>query len=633
MSEEMTLGAGLAAADAKGSLPHGTWVARVNRRDSSLNATNARERGELLEASLGSVYAVFAGTLHSRSEWAYALDVSDARSDAELLARAYVRWGTGLLDRVRGIFALAVWDREAETFLTARDPMGLYPLFYSEGAHGLLVSNSIDALTRQPDVPGDVNLPAIVDHLRHRWPYAQETFFEKVKRVPAGHALESKRGGLLVWRYWDPLPPGMKIDWVQEDDLGQFDELLQQAVERCRGERPAGIFLSGGLDSVSIAAVAASSARANHLPDPLALSLTFPVPEVSEEVVQRSVASALGMHQVELGWDTAVGEDGLVASGMNLSAAMSTPLQNLWTPAYDRLALEGKALGCEVILTGTGGDEWLTVSPYYAADLMRRLDVNGLARLFTDHVRSFDVSPLLYLKNVLWRFGARPVLAAAVRRGLDRGAPHVLTAIRVRRLHNSTAAWLAPDPGLRSQVIARELDAWAQESEQERAAAQADRGFPRFYAKEMRTALDHPLVAMEMEETFDQGRRLDMRIHQPFWDAELVHFLCRTPPELLNRHGRSKALVRNTVARRFPTLGFQGQRKLMATAFARDLLLGEQRRVSELLGAGTALEDAGVVHGSSMRALLRTVFENSEAPNYGAIWDLVTLECWLRAHR
>jgi hypothetical protein len=182
-------------------------------------------------------------------------------------------------------------------------------------------------------------------------------------------------------------------------------------------------------------------------------------------------------------------------------------------------------------------------------------------------------------------------------------------------------------------VITRELEVLARELEQERASAQSGRRFPRYYVKEMRTALDHPLVAMEMEETFEQGRRLGVRFHQPFWDAELVSFLYRTPPELLNRHGRSKALVRDTVARRFPTLGFERQRKLSATAFARSLLLDEQRLVWEILGPTTALEEGGIVDGSSMRKHLRRVFERPEAPGHVAVWDLVTLESWLRAHR
>ena len=138
MPNDMTREGGLAPVATSAVLPHGTWIARVDRRESRLAATNARDRGELLEASLGSVQAIFAGTLYSRSECANSIGVSDGLSDAELLAHAFLRWGNGLLDRVRGIFALAVWNRDAETLLAARDPLGLYPLFFSDGPDRLV---------------------------------------------------------------------------------------------------------------------------------------------------------------------------------------------------------------------------------------------------------------------------------------------------------------------------------------------------------------------------------------------------------------------------------------------------------------------------------------------------------------
>jgi asparagine synthetase B (glutamine-hydrolysing) len=149
----------------------------------------------------------------------------------------------------------------------------------------------------------------------------------------------------------------------------------------------------------------------------------------------------------------------------------------------------------------------------------------------------------------------------------------------------------------------------------------------------MRTALDHPLVAMEHEETFEQGRRLGVGFRQPYWDAELVTFLYRTPPELLNRDGWSKALVRDSVARRFPELGFEGQRKVTAIAFARSLILREGQRMWEILGGAPALEDAGIVDGQLVREHLRAVAKEPYGWGYGVIWDLLALERWLREHR
>ena len=168
----------------------------MDRRESRLAATNATERGELLEASLGSVHAIFAGTLYSRSEWVQSIGVSDGLSDAELLAHAYMRWGNGLLDRVRGIFALAVWDRDAETLLAARDPLGLYPLFYSDGPRQdrlLELDRRADATTgrlerRQPAVDRRPPSPSLA-------PYARDVLREAWDACPRGTHSSHGAGG------------------------------------------------------------------------------------------------------------------------------------------------------------------------------------------------------------------------------------------------------------------------------------------------------------------------------------------------------------------------------------------------------------------------------------------------------
>jgi len=425
----------------------------------------------------------------------------------------------------------------------------------------------------------------------------------------------------------------MKIDWVREDELGQFDELLQQAVERCRDGRPTGIFLSGGLDSVSIAAVAASSARAARSSDPLALSLAFPDRDANEEVVQRGVSETLGIPQIMLEWDAAVGSDGVIARAAELSSLMPAPLLNFWMPAYDRLALSGREQGCEVILTGAGGDEWLGVTPFYAADLLRWGSIRGLRRLYAEQRRSYPVTRLAYGRNVVWRYGARPVLGSVVKNWLDRAAPSLIERERLRRLAHSTPTWIAPDPRLQAEILRREGEVLEREAAQRRQRPHLDRRFPRFYIEQVRSALDHVLVAMEMEETFEQGRRLQMRVRAPYWDSELLSYLYRTPPELLNRGGWSKGLVRESVARRFPAFGFERQRKVSATSFARSELQRAGALARSTLRGATALEDAGIVDGSRMQAHLQQVLTEPRARRFSLIWDLLSLECWLRAHQ
>jgi asparagine synthetase B (glutamine-hydrolysing) len=603
----------------------GTWVVRLSEANGSRSfdgAVSADGNSAQLVTD-GSVQGLLAGLLHNRDQLTSALGAKPDTSGAAAVVAAYRRWGDAMLGRLDGVFAVVIWDEEAETLLAARDALGAYPVFYAESGRDLYVSNSIDTLLAQPGVPQAVNIPALADHLRHRWPNLEETYFESVQRLPPGHALRASRSGRRTWRYWDPAPSGT-VDWIAADELERFDELFEQAVERCLASGPAGIFLSGGLDSVSVAAVAAASSRRYGRPDPWALSLAFPDPEANEEQRQRAVAATLELPQVMLSWRDAVPQ-GLIRAVLELTSASPAPLVNLWMPAYVQLALEGRARGCSVILTGGGGDEWLSVSPYYAADLMRALDVRGLYNLFHEHRRSHSVSSLLYLRNVIWRFGARPLLEDGAKRVLAR-SPSLLNEVQTRRFRSATPDWLAPDPRLRRVLVERSLES----SSEWKGIRGNGRRHPRLYIREMRTSLDHPLVAMELEELFDQGRRLGLWMLQPFWDAPLVEFLYRTPPALLNRGGRAKGLVRETVARRFPSLGFESQRKVTATGFARSIVLEEGRRAWTELGGATALAEAGIVDARSLNERLNRILADPGSQELHGVWDVLALESWLR---
>jgi asparagine synthase (glutamine-hydrolysing) len=237
-------------------------------------------------AERASCKVIFDGVLYNHAELANRFaDSSDpaAVSDADLILRAYLHWGEDVLHNVKGIFALFIWDGRRDALLCARDPLGIYPLFYADTGRALLFSTSIEALVRHPGVSDAVSRTALADYMAHRPHVPEETFFEAVKRVSPGHAMRVKGKDRHDYRYWNPVPDVTDVDWVSEDELGRFDELLDQAVNRCLQLGPVGIFLSGGLDSVSVAAVAADNSRRMGLPDPLALSLIFPSPEVNEE--------------------------------------------------------------------------------------------------------------------------------------------------------------------------------------------------------------------------------------------------------------------------------------------------------------------------------------------------------------
>lgn len=537
-----------------------------------------------------------------------------ANNPAAVLLEAYLRFGDRCLDRIRGHFAFVIGDHGKRRLLAARDRMGMHPLFYARVGADLLWSSSVDALLAQPEVPRELDRVVLGEHLLHRWVDCNETVFSAVRRVPPGHAVTVEAAGMSVKRFWDP---GASMVWLRDDEAGLFDAVFERAVGRAMGQDRSAIFLSGGFDSVSVAAMAADIARHSSRPAPHALSLGFPDADCSEEFVQRSVAQSLNLSQDFVQFDDALQHRSLLQSSIELGATWPVPMLNVWAPAYQHLASIGAQRHCSAILTGTGGDEWLNVSPYLAADLIRHGQFVALARLIRTHQRSFQFTKAQILRSSLWTFGLRPLAGAAI----DTMATGFWQSRRHAKLVASTPAWVAPDPNIRRAI-------------NERAGAVLLRSRPRersFYEQHIRLALDHPLVALEYEEYFEFGRRLGLQVRHPYLDADLVALLYRTPPSLLMKGGRTKSLIRKSVATRFPALGFERQRKMDATGFFRDRLQAEGQRAWCNIGGASTLSDMGLVQRSNLEAELRNLFEGRRPRETYRIWQVLSLEAWARA--
>ena len=574
---------------------------------------------KLWSASEPGVRAAFSGTLFEPDLLAKRLGLTEdaALNPASLVLQAYVKLGDEWAHVLRGQYAAIVDDRLSDRFIAVRDAMGLHPLFFADARDELLLSWSTEALVAQPHVWSTLNRAALADHLMHRWPDASETYFAHVRRVPPGHLLEVNRHGRQLRRYWDPASHDATA-WLQDDEVEQFDQVFERAVTRCLARGRAGIFLSGGVDSVSIAALAVDVAQRLEQPTPRALSLVFPDAACNEERVQRGVARSLGMEHDVVSFGDAVGERGLLQPAMEMASTWPAPMMNLWQPAYTHLARVARDRGCSTILTGSGGDEWLTVTPYLAADYLRRGQLIALARHIGMSQRSYRMSVLGGVRATLWTFGARPLVGMVA----DRIAPSAWQARRHRKIVRATPAWVAPARELRQQVDER--------ASRVLSPSQPFRGS--FYEREMRTALEHPLMAMEAEEHFEMGHRLGVDIVHPFWDSDLVDLLYRTPPQRLSAGGRSKGLVRTTIARRFAKLGFERQRKVNATEFCRSILQTEGPSIWTALGRrATALADLGIVDASLLAKSLGELFAGRRPRENYRIWNTLHLEAWVRS--
>lgn len=536
---------------------------------------------------------------------------------ADLILRGYVRSGADVLAGLRGFYALVIVDREKGTILCARDPAGVYPLFYAQREGEFLVSVSTESLLRHPSVPDGVLPRALADHLYHRYPQGlEDTYFAAIKRIPPGHALEAGNGASRVYRHWDPAAPGQPVEWASELEVEEFEGRLRAAVERCTQLGPPGVYLSGGMDSAAVATLAVDSCAESGLPPPLALSLVFPHPDCNEERMQRLVATGLGLPQVLASFEQVVGDGGLLAAGVRLSSEWPSPLLNLFEPGFQYLGMEARRRGCQVILDGGGGDEWLGLSSDYARVLVRRGDAVGLYRLWDARRRYLPTPPLTVLRNIAWRAGMRPLLRDLA----GRRAPRRLAAYRRRRSTEWLPSWLAPDPEIRQAFYERTL---------------ADVSEPHTtdqYQLMRRGALDHPLEALVMEDTFAAGRRIGLPILQPLWDPDVVGLLCRTPPELLNRGGREKGLLRDLLGARFPTPGREWVKTVFMDGFLASVMFREGRREWRRLGGASALAEIGLVDPRRLESYVEACFADRDGGRreFGRIWNILSAEAWLR---
>ncbi len=562
-------------------------------------------------------FCIFTGYLFNLEDLARELNCEgQARpTPAEIVLAGYRGWSDDVLPHLQGVFAFALWDGPKRALLCGRDAMGLHPFFYSLVGGELIFSWDAETVRRHPQVPRAVNRVVLAEDLVHRWIDRQETHFQGVRRLPAAHWLQFHQGRLEVACYWDPLPPGGQVRWATREELAEFPGLLQKAVERTMQFGPAGILLSGGFDSISVAAWASQIAATRRWPTPRAFCLDFPG-RFSEKPVQESVAEALGLAYSFRSMREYANGRGLLGRLLDQSALYPWPAMNSFAHAYSDLLQLARSQGCSLVLTGEGGDEWLTVSPLYAADLLRSGSWAELARLMRTILRCWTVPVLPALRSVLWTCGLRPV----VRDWIWRRARGLAMRRRRQLVSRAMPPWFAPDPDLRRELTER-FERWE--------TSTCDDSF---YLGAIRESLTHPLLSVAAEETFYRDKIAGLSTFHPYLDRTLVDFLARTPPELLNSGGRSKALIRKALAERFPQLGFEKQKKILVSRFNADLYREAGPVLWKELGPAHSLAELGIVRLNAFHDALAESVRSNTLSVVHRVWHGANLEMWARCH-
>jgi asparagine synthase (glutamine-hydrolysing) len=305
------------------------------------------------------------------------------RCDTEVLAHGYEEWGDELLGRLRGMFALAIWDAGARRLLLARDRFGIKPLFYAAHGGRIAFASELTALAHAPGFSRELDPDAVEAYLAFNSIPAPLTAYRAARKLPPGHRLDWRAGRLRLERYARPAPAGAHAERREPADV-----LAAEARDRLRdsvrahlvADVPVGVLLSGGIDSSALTALAAEAS-----PGPVAtFSIGFEERSFDELELARLVARRYGTdhHELVLRPDAAELLPAIAAAYDEPSGDSSA----LPTYLVCRLAADH----VKVVLSGEGGDELFGGYQTYVADRLAPVagPVAGAARPLVERLPS-----------------------------------------------------------------------------------------------------------------------------------------------------------------------------------------------------------------------------------------------------
>ncbi|MCS6806091.1 MAG: asparagine synthase-related protein [Acidobacteriota bacterium] len=333
---------------------------------------------------------------------AHGRDVRHTATDVELILHAYHVWGEACVNHLLGDFAFAIWDGHRRRLFCARDHFGLKPFYYAHLPNCLVFSNTLNCVRLHPDVSDRLNDLAIADFLMFGGNQDLETTsFADIRRLPPAHVLTWSDGQLRQVRYWS-LPTDGSIRYKRADDyVAHFGELLRAAVADRLRTTHVGIWMSGGLDSTSVAAMAKEILSEQSAPFDLrayTVFLDWSLPDGDRDYA-RIMADSLGIpiHFVILNdykpydrWDDPAVQR--PEPNYNLFEAM-------FVDEYNQVAPHAR-----VVLGGDGGDALLARTRSYFVDLVKKLRWGRLLADVSRYVWSYRKLPPLGFRSALKRF-------------------------------------------------------------------------------------------------------------------------------------------------------------------------------------------------------------------------------------
>ena len=564
----------------------------------------------------GTLWILFNGEIYNFADLRPGLEAKGHRfrshTDTEAVLHLYEEEGVECLQRLNGMFALAIWDSKRGELLLARDRFGIKPLYYAFTAGNFAFASEMKSLLAALDLPRQLNLEALHRYLTFLWVPEPDTILESVKKVPAGHWMRVGPAGVEVHRYWDlRLEPAQGIS--AHSAAERLRELLQQAVVRQKvADVPVGAFLSGGLDSSTIVSLMTS---AGHPPSRVYAAGFAPEDQKYERFPDdlkyaRQVAQHLGLEVEEIILRPQMAElfPRLI---WNLDEPLADPAI---IPAY--LICRAAQPTSKVLLSGMGGDEILGG---YRRHLTERYV--AMYHLVPGPLRKMVLDPLI---NLLPSGGAHPLVAQfRYAKKLVRGA-----SLPPGMRYIGYCSWMSD--GQKEQLYTPDVRSALQDtSSNQRHAeflAQVAHADPISQMLYLDTMLYLPGHNLNYTDKMSMAASVEVRV--PFLDNDVVDFAATLQPDFKVRGFTGKYLLRRAMNGVLPRevlhrgkAGFGAPIRAWLHHDLRDM-------VGDLLSK-ERLQRRGLFDPDAVQRLVGDNQRGKEDNSY-QIWALLTLELWMQ---
>jgi asparagine synthase (glutamine-hydrolysing) len=526
-------------------------------------------------------------------------------SDTEVAAHAYDEWGLDFLDKLDGMFALVLWDGAARRLVLARDRMGEKPLYYTRTDDLLLFASELTALLQHPDVSVELDYEALSEYLAMEYVPAPRTILRGTRKLEPGCALILENGELRHLRYWSIDPrPTLKIDY-QEAVQALQDRLDAAVSSRLVSDVPLGIFLSGGLDSSTVAAIAARHGALDTF------SIGFTEKSFDESGYARRVAEHIGSNHHER-----------IFTGGEMPALVPNLAEMLDEPLGDASILPTALLSAfarervTVALGGDGGDELFAGYPMHQAHR-----VASFVRVTPAPLRSFAAAVARAMPVSHGNF-TLPFKVLTFLRGAGEPAPlnHALwmssfAPAEQRRLLTADA-WRRAKTG--NEAFRAVAEAWVDSEGAEPLARATHLDATTYLPNDILMKVDRASMRFALE------------VRAPFLARQVVEFAFALPDSFRMRGSSGKRLLKDAARALLPGDIIDRPKKGFGIPVAA-WLNGPLRELAQDVLSTEALHRVGIFEPAAVQRML-SQHQSMRADLRKPLWTLLVFELWRRHH-